>query len=274
MRRALRQVRHAIGIFSGDDDSLSLAATSWPNAATPDFRPSQRPQAAASKRSRPLLAVAVAAGVLALAGGLWALLPPREAPVDRPAPPPPPPTVAAPASVGLKLASAPDGAVVFVDGARAGLTPVQLDLAPGRHALRFEREGHLPATLDVDVPAQAPPGGLERAVTLEAVPPPPPSEAEAPAPAAASLPARAAPPAQVVAHAPTPPAHAEPPRPAVPPPPERKPVTPPDDQAPKAAKPAAAIRLLDDPDGAPAKPATPPPAARPTPGGAKIDLLE
>ncbi len=268
MRRALRQVRHGMGIFSGDDDSLSLAAVSWPNAASIDFKPSPKP-AAPPKRARALPVVAVA--LLALGGALWALWPSPEAPPPAPPAPPPPTAPAAPASVPLKLASAPEGAVVFVDGARAGLTPVQLDLAPGRHTLRFEREGHLAATLDVDVPAQAPPEGLERTVTLE--PEPPAAPPSAPAPATVARPALAAPRPAAPVNAPA----APPPRPAAP---ASQPVTlldgaptPPPAPRPAAAAKPAAIHLLDDPDGAPAK-AAPAPAPRPAPAGAKIDLLE
>jgi len=58
----------------------------------------------------------------------------------------------------IAVVSEPPGATVFVDGKAAGRAPAELSLAAGRHALRVESDGYLPAQRVV----QAVAGGLDK----------------------------------------------------------------------------------------------------------------
>jgi hypothetical protein len=49
----------------------------------------------------------------------------------------------------LKVTSDPSGVQVTLDGKLAGITPLDLDVPPGPHELRFEFEGHDPGTQTV-----------------------------------------------------------------------------------------------------------------------------
>lgn len=71
-----------------------------------------------------------------------------------------------PATVALK--SDPAGASIEVDGAAAqGVTPIDLELSPGRHTLRITLPGYDPAEKELDA---APGGSHELALTLTATP--------------------------------------------------------------------------------------------------------
>jgi len=85
-------------------------------------------------------------------------------PVDAPpapaaAPVEPPPLRAATPAIApvrsqpgsLVIASRPDGAQVFVDGRRAGVTPMSTNVPPGSHRIRIELGGHRPWETAVDV---------------------------------------------------------------------------------------------------------------------------
>lgn len=57
----------------------------------------------------------------------------------------------------VKIVSTPDGAMVWVDGAPAGRTPLEVSLARGSHALFALREGFLPAAVRWDGAGAPPP---------------------------------------------------------------------------------------------------------------------
>jgi hypothetical protein len=72
------------------------------------------------------------------------------------------------ASAGsIRIKTDAPGAEVFLDGTRAGQTPLSLtDVPPGTHELRFVKEGFREATRSVNVPAT---GSLRLFVVLEAI---------------------------------------------------------------------------------------------------------
>lgn len=92
--------------------------------------------------------------------------PPDVTPVPDPAPASPPsaaPVVtpvakpAPPASTGrLVIQSVPSGALVLMDGQRAGETPLNMSAPVGRHELQIARSGYLPKTQTVEVTARTP----------------------------------------------------------------------------------------------------------------------
>ena len=77
----------------------------------------------------------------------------------------------------LALASAPQGATVFVDGEEVGVTPLDHTLDPGTHELRLEHPGHEPLTRTVDVV-----GGTREVASFRLAPKPtaPPTPPEGP----------------------------------------------------------------------------------------------
>jgi hypothetical protein len=81
------------------------------------------------------------------------------------------PETATPAQEGalatLRIEVQPRGAAVLVDGLRSGTTPVTIELAAGRHAVRVELAGYSPLEQSVDLPAggEATVGGELAAVT-------------------------------------------------------------------------------------------------------------
>jgi hypothetical protein len=85
----------------------------------------------------------------------------------------------------LHVESYPPGATVTVDGKpQSGVTPVDVDLAPGPHELKFAAPGRLPGTKSVDVEyasTQTVNADLE---PEPPAPPPPPAAAAAPPPPA------------------------------------------------------------------------------------------
>jgi len=91
----------------------------------------------------------------------------------------------------VHVESNPPGASVTVDGRpQGGPTPVDVDLAPGGHVIKFSAPGRLPAEKQVDV-AFASPQTISADLEAEPAPPPPPAPAP---PIAAGLPAPASPP--------------------------------------------------------------------------------
>jgi formylglycine-generating enzyme required for sulfatase activity len=66
------------------------------------------------------------------------------------------PAPAAPATVKTQMASSPEGATVYLDGAEKGVTPCELELPPGEYALRLEKRYHAPyaARLSVQDPKE------------------------------------------------------------------------------------------------------------------------
>ncbi|MEM1022189.1 MAG: PEGA domain-containing protein [Myxococcota bacterium] len=67
----------------------------------------------------------------------------------------------------IELSSRPSGAEVFVDAETRGLTPLRLELRPGRHQLRFQAEGFEPDARELSLdPGQ----DLELSVDLRALP--------------------------------------------------------------------------------------------------------
>jgi len=66
-------------------------------------------------------------------------------------------------AVALSVISQPDGATVFVDGREVGVTPMKLDVAPGKHFIALERAGFVRASEEVSIDAGQP---LERCVVL------------------------------------------------------------------------------------------------------------
>jgi hypothetical protein len=75
----------------------------------------------------------------------------------------------------IKVTSTPAGMTVLVDGATAGITPLERDLPAGGHKLRLVQDGRMGAEKAVTIAAGAP-----MDVTLEA--PPPPKELPPPPP--------------------------------------------------------------------------------------------
>ena len=61
----------------------------------------------------------------------------------------------------LSVQSDPSGAVVYLDGTRVGVTPAEVDVAPGRRQLRLEKEGYRTATRGISVGA-----GQQRDLTV------------------------------------------------------------------------------------------------------------
>jgi len=61
------------------------------------------------------------------------------------------PSPATAASGTLDVQSTPSRATVFVGGRPVGTTPLEVPLAPGRHEVRFELEGHAAATMNAEV---------------------------------------------------------------------------------------------------------------------------
>ena len=53
----------------------------------------------------------------------------------------------------LVVDSRPPGAAVFIDGRRAGVTPLTMTIAPGPHTVRMEHAGYRPGTTRVVVKA-------------------------------------------------------------------------------------------------------------------------
>jgi len=69
---------------------------------------------------------------------------------------------------GVRVSSETRGAMVYVDDAFVGTTPVRREgIEPGAHQLRVEKEGHLPFTREVEVP---PASILDVQVPLTALP--------------------------------------------------------------------------------------------------------
>ena len=111
--------------------------------------------------------VAIAAVAFTLAAAATAVVlvvtndePPAQAPPEpptlqgKPDEPRPPPPEAQPPAAGtgtLEVKSKPSGAAVIVDGRHAGLTPIIVTLAPGRHQVRVELADHVAVTSDEDV---------------------------------------------------------------------------------------------------------------------------
>ncbi len=60
------------------------------------------------------------------------------------------------ARVPLAVTSKPDGARVLVDGQEAGLTPLQVELAPGNHFLTLEKQGYTRASAEVTIEPDTP----------------------------------------------------------------------------------------------------------------------
>ncbi|MEW6725101.1 MAG: PEGA domain-containing protein [Bacillota bacterium] len=51
----------------------------------------------------------------------------------------------------VTIETQPDGAFVYVDGKRAGLTPARVRVTPGSHEIRLEKEGYFPRTISISV---------------------------------------------------------------------------------------------------------------------------
>ena len=73
-----------------------------------------------------------------------------------------------PQTVALAVVSQPDGATVFVDGREVGVTPMKLDVAPGKHFIALEHAGFLRSSEELTVESGRP---LERRVVLVQAPP-------------------------------------------------------------------------------------------------------
>jgi tetratricopeptide (TPR) repeat protein len=56
----------------------------------------------------------------------------------------------------LTLLSSPRGAEVFVDRVRVGLSPITLDLTPGKHAVRLTLDGYQEISAEVELPPDLP----------------------------------------------------------------------------------------------------------------------
>ena len=124
------------------------AATPAPAAAPV---PVAAPDAAPAPAPAPVAAPPPDAAVVEIA-------PPVEPPTPPPTPPPPPPTpppvttsvVATPTEDGkLIIVSSPPGAVVYLDGAPKGKSPVELPASGDRHKLALLLEGYKLARIDI-----------------------------------------------------------------------------------------------------------------------------
>jgi len=73
----------------------------------------------------------------------------------------------APQAVTLSVTSQPDGATVLLDGRAVGVTPMKVDVAPGKHFLALERAGFVRASEELTLDAGQP---LERRVVLVEAP--------------------------------------------------------------------------------------------------------
>jgi len=62
-------------------------------------------------------------------------------------------------TVAVTIQSVPPGAALKVDGREAGITPAEVKLTPGKHAMEFSREGYQKAIYDLLVLADQPNGG-------------------------------------------------------------------------------------------------------------------
>jgi len=130
--------------------AAAVAATrSEVPAETIDLRPSP----GVSRRRWAGRRWAVAAGLAALVAGAAASVafrsPRGPAAVTTSALPPPP---------GLEIATSPSDAVVFLDGAKVGTTPLFLTPVPrGLHQVKVTREGFVPAELSLEVTGEGPP---------------------------------------------------------------------------------------------------------------------
>lgn len=95
----------------------------------------------------------------------------------------------------LHLETSPPGATVTIDGKPSGVTPTDVDVAPGKHAVHFDLTGYLGADKDADVtfgskqdvksdltakPVEAPPPAPPPPVAQNTAPPPPPTPAPEP----------------------------------------------------------------------------------------------
>jgi hypothetical protein len=66
-----------------------------------------------------------------------------------------------PKKVAMRIASVPTGANIKLDGQDVGVTPVTLQLAAGKHALEFSKEGYAPGSAPVEVSAGSLPGAVD-----------------------------------------------------------------------------------------------------------------
>ena len=80
----------------------------------------------------------------------------------------------------LHVTTVPPGADVSVDGTPGVPAPLDAPFAPGRHAVAAAAPGHLPATVEVELPGHS---SLEVNIVLAATPPAPPLDATRPDPA-------------------------------------------------------------------------------------------
>jgi hypothetical protein len=65
----------------------------------------------------------------------------------------------------LGVTTTPAGAIVFVDGKRLGVTPLELELEPGRHEVRVAKEGFAPREREVELVK-----GVDASMKVELVP--------------------------------------------------------------------------------------------------------
>ena len=107
-------------------------------------------QVTAERRAPVASAHALAAEVPRLAERLWGPLPAPKEPTP-------------PARVTLRVRSEPAGATVTVDGTPRGRTPLQVEVAPGEHVVRFELAGHVAVERKVQTAARP----VELVVRLE-----------------------------------------------------------------------------------------------------------
>jgi len=83
----------------------------------------------------------------------------------------------------LHVETTPPGATVAIDGkAQTGVTPLDLEAAPGKHTLHFTMDGRLPSDKEVDVAYASKQDVKQTLEEKPAPPPPPPPVAAAPAP--------------------------------------------------------------------------------------------
>jgi hypothetical protein len=107
------------------------------------------------------------------------VVPPAVTPAPRVAPPQPAEPVRASSVTGrIVVRSVPAGALVTIDGRRAGETPVTLgDLALGAYAVQVARRGYVPETRTVRLTSRAPVQTLSVPLRAGALPGAPPNPA-------------------------------------------------------------------------------------------------
>lgn len=152
---------------------------------------------------------AVALGGAAVIGtaGSPTATPAAVTPTPTPTPPPTPePTPAAPVAAKVHLDTTPPGATAIVDGEPRGVTPLDLELEPGDHTVRFDLEGHAPVeqALAVTADGASPPPFALVATAATPTPTPTPVATPTPSPTPVATPTPAKTPTPTPAKTPTP----------------------------------------------------------------------